>query len=129
MTPELRAELDRIEEFLMGPQGADLAMVLSALRGPDETNEIVKESTTNFIRNAAFPRLHAIAAASSGGCNARECWMMIVDSRGLALNHSTLILRAKELILDAVVKEHFLDHVRRAALVLGLVNVLGLVKD
>jgi hypothetical protein len=60
MSPELRAELDRIEDFLMGPHGAELANVLSALRGPDFPDvDHVKEETTIHIRRAAFPRLAA----------------------------------------------------------------------
>ena len=57
MTPTLRAELDRIDEFLNGPEGAELALVLSAIRGPDipHTDE-VKYATTNHIRRAAFPK-------------------------------------------------------------------------
>lgn len=57
MTPTLRAELDRIEQFLMGPEGRDLAAVFSALRGPDDCNLDLKMKTTAWIRGAAFPKL------------------------------------------------------------------------
>lgn len=121
MTPELRAELDRIEEFLMGPQGADLAMVLSALRGPDNDNDTVKECTTTFIRTTAFPRLGHIPAAPGLGANAREAWVMYLDPRGFTTNHDYLIARARAAHgIDAVVRSHFTGHARRAAVILEI---------
>lgn len=60
MLREVREELDRIEDFLMrGDQAsADLAMILSALRGPDNDNEDIKSRTTSPLRTMIFPRLY-----------------------------------------------------------------------
>lgn len=53
MNAEVRAELDRIREFLEGPDGSKLWDVLSALRGPDNENREAKNETVR-IRRAAF---------------------------------------------------------------------------
>lgn len=73
MTPTLRAELDRIQDFLMGPEGGDLADVLSALRGPDVEPDYVKDRTTVHIRRAAFPKL---SLGSSAAFTAHSRWTM-----------------------------------------------------
>jgi hypothetical protein len=102
MTPELRAELDRIEDFLMGPQGDTLTDILSALRGPDDENETLKRRTTVYIRQAAFPRL-----AINSSCSRQ--WIMTLGP-----------MFAKAAVLDG--STHFLRHVRFAARVLGLLS-------
>ena len=58
MTPELRAQLDTIDGWLQeGNENAGkLWEVLTALRGPDSGDMIVKNATTIHIRAAAFPR-------------------------------------------------------------------------
>lgn len=123
MTPELRAELDRIEEFLMGPQGADLSMVLAALRGPDNDNDTVKECTTTYIRTAAFPRLERAPAIVGLGANAHEAWVMWRDPRGFTTDHDALFARASEGGRpNPIIRSHFIGHVRRAAIVLELMS-------
>ena len=59
MLPEVRAELDRIEAFLLRFDEAarDLAAILSALRGPDSDDYEVKRKYTLPIRCKAFPKL------------------------------------------------------------------------
>ena len=60
MSPRTRKMLDQIDTFLARPATAEpgeLWDVLTALRGPDSDNEMVKEYTTCPIRRAAFPKL------------------------------------------------------------------------
>lgn len=104
MTPTLRAELDRIEDFLMGPEGGLLMDVLSALRGPDEpTKDHKKAATTVHIRAAAFPRL----AASSGRFTDNGKWQIA----------STVSFRRPDIGYDY---GHFESHINKAAEHLGL---------
>ena len=51
--------LDQIDTFLAsrGSESGELWDVLTALRGTDSDNVMVKESTTCPIRRAAFPKL------------------------------------------------------------------------
>jgi len=55
-----KAMLDLLDRFFAGRAGyaqkEALWIVLSALRGPDDDNVILKELTTERIRGAAFPR-------------------------------------------------------------------------
>ena len=60
LTKAVRAELNRIERFLLkgGSNAIDLWSIMTALRGPDYANEsIIKEHTTAPIRTKAFPNL------------------------------------------------------------------------
>lgn len=64
MTKSVRAELNRIERFLLkgGTDAIDLWNIMSALRGPDDINggiddSYIKENTTAPIRTKAFPNL------------------------------------------------------------------------
>ena len=54
-----RGMLDLIDKFLArcNRESGNLWDVLSALRGPDDEDEITKKRTTMLIRDAAFPRL------------------------------------------------------------------------
>ena len=54
-----RGMLNLIDKFLARCDGesGNLWDVLSALRGPDDDDEITKKRTTLLIRAAAFPRL------------------------------------------------------------------------
>ena len=55
-----KAMLDLLDRFFAGRAGyaqkEALWIVLSALRGPDDDNVVLKELTTARIRTAAFPR-------------------------------------------------------------------------
>lgn len=110
MTPTLRAELDHIEEFLMGPEGSKLAAVLAALRGPDEVavsetdNWHLKDETTVHIRSAAFPRL----AGTSGNGYARTGWVMWTNRSFNPLARSK--------------SPHFTGHIEDAARALDLMS-------
>ena len=73
MLREVRQELDRIEQFLLrGDQAsADLAMLLSALRGPDNESfsyEKMKEKMTSPLRSMMFPKLYIAAENYEGHC-------------------------------------------------------------
>lgn len=59
MLRDVRRMLNQIEKFLdrKDQASADLAHILSALRGPDSDIDSVKESTTCLIRKAAFPNI------------------------------------------------------------------------
>lgn len=104
MTPELQAELDRIENFLIGPQGHALASILSALRGPDEGDYNLKAATTTHIRSAAFPRLKdRVEWGHSVG------WDMDTSSH-FDTNH------------PYIGRTHFKSHVEAAARLLGLMH-------
>lgn len=91
MLREVRQELDRIEDFLMqsNQASADLAMILSALRGPDfpDFEDSIKERTTSPLRTMVFPRLYEVAMVWIGNERvrsttniwkkfSRRCWSM-----------------------------------------------------
>ena len=94
MLREVRQELDRIEDFLMqsNQASADLAMILSALRGPDHVErgyeeDSIKERTTSPLRTMVFPRLYEAAMFWAGSKRirsttniwrkfSRRCWGM-----------------------------------------------------
>lgn len=61
MTTTLRDTLNKIEEALLGPDGQELWAVLTALRGPDEHSDKLKDEVTAPIRGAAFPKLRMMA--------------------------------------------------------------------
>lgn len=103
MNPKLRAELDRIGEFLAGPNGAALADVLSALRGPDSNDVALKERTTTLIRRAAFPQL--LATPISEGSASASSWSLQVNVAGIIL---------------PLPRDHFSNHIKSAADALGL---------
>lgn len=110
MTPTLRAELDRIEDFLMGPEGKQLADVLSALRGPDAGGGGLKFRTTNFIRTAAFPKLTEASQDRDGlDGSANDSWML--DRNGEHISVPTGVNKPSY---------HFLSHIESAARVLDL---------
>ena len=54
---KLRKQLDQIDAWLCAEGGADLADVLSALRGPEGDDRALKARTTIWIRRTAFPCL------------------------------------------------------------------------
>jgi hypothetical protein len=57
MTKKLREALDQIDELLLDPLlSRDLWDVLTALRGPDSENGVLKVLYTAPLRSAAFPR-------------------------------------------------------------------------
>lgn len=54
----LRKMLNEIDTYLCGTYGADLWVILNALRGPDFNDAYdVKEATTSVIRSTAFPQV------------------------------------------------------------------------
>lgn len=60
MSPETRKELDRIDMFLANQPSVvarELWNILTALRGPDNGNDAIKDETTCVIRTKAFPQL------------------------------------------------------------------------
>lgn len=107
MTETLRAELDRIQEFLLGTEGFALANVLAALRGPDDGDEVLKTSTTNFIRTAAFPNIDQ---------NFHLPWTTSHHLDGFTTKYDEL----RERGTDNPVNYHFISHIRSAAVILGL---------
>lgn len=58
MNKKVRKMLDRIDAFLAKPgkESEELWDILTALRGPDDQDNVVKEATTAVIRWQAFPR-------------------------------------------------------------------------
>lgn len=71
MKAEVRAILDLVEDVLMRDDvvASDLALILSALRGPDDTTKDtyqLKLNTTACIRSMAFPRLYASIVEDEG---------------------------------------------------------------
>lgn len=116
MTDTLRAELNRIETFLLGPEGKHLALILSALRSCDgpQAERFPKTITTMPIRGAAFPRL-----LRRDGINpytsATECWA-IGDPADLATRSD---LQGRR---EAFSDDHFLDHLIQAADLLGILR-------
>lgn len=101
----LRAQLDQIDQWLTEPGGGALWDVLSALRGPDDES-ISKGTTTIPIRVAAFPKM--------AGVFDRYYYSHEV---GIKANFDH---RYSELRLGLIPPGHFLQHIRSAALVLGL---------
>lgn len=115
MTPRLREMLNTIDGFLQETgDGRDLALVLSALRGPDASGiegvDAVKMQTTAAIRTAAFPGLAKMAELPKSWKGASEVWKM-ADPRDF---------RDPEGSIRGVLGWHFLDHVTEAARVLEL---------
>ena len=114
MTPECRAELDRIETFLMRRDiaSAELATILSALRGNDanicesKTEPYPKEATMT-VRMEAFPRL----------CQVRELYLAVTGTCW-AFHFGTLPTSFQKAVLKQA-GEHFTDHVVGALAVLG----------
>lgn len=113
----LRKELDRIEDFLLGPYGEDLAAVLSALRGPDNESDHLKDMTTCVIRTAAFPRLATssmplrgkwLFAPSGAVLKTMRLW----DDDGFDANASQPYHRWGGF--------HFISHIKVAAKALGI---------
>lgn len=117
MTETLRAELDRIEDFLMGPEGAALAAILSALRGPDNDDRFLKSKTTLHIRRAAFPRIAEESARSRNSWGDTEMnlgWVMFSPFRQGTPEPPL------ETSLDLCWSKHFMRHIRSAVFSLGL---------
>lgn len=88
MTKVVRAALDQIEEILLkkGPDAANLWAILTALRGPDESDHKIraelKSQKTIPIRRRAFPRIAAqVDHASKEGA-------MFIDDVQVCLNAS-----------------------------------------
>jgi len=121
MRERTREILDRIDEILLAGAKADwddaeddygvaieLWNVLSALRGPDvkDGNEFdLKDTTTVHIRRAAFPKL----AAWADRARRQYAGGMQIWSR-------------KRFDFSSEDDSHFIDHVRVAAKVLGLIK-------
>lgn len=107
MTPKLRAELDRIEEFLLGDEGASLAHVLTALRGPDSGDLVVKQATTTHIRSTAFPRL------------AKQFGSLFTEP-GSVNHYDMWDFKMGKLTLPAEGWSHFYSHITLALSALGI---------
>ena len=103
ITPRVRKLLDDIDTVLAegSNDSADLAKVLSALRGPDNVDSALKGSTTAFIRRAAFPKTY-------------DAWL---DD---AFSHQWSFWTNGEHITMAWRVDHFRDHIYQAAQALGL---------
>ena len=120
MTPTLRAELDRIGEFLQGPEGNELAAVLAALRGPDETplssfdNSFLKDETTVHIRRAAFPRLATRYDAHLAVHPSGRTWA--------GVGSWTLVTKRPFNAHSRSKSQHFTNHIEDAAYVLDMVT-------
>ena len=109
MTPTLRAELDRIEAFLAGDEGADLGVILAALRGPDD-EDLRKKSLTIHVRRAAFPRL----ARKLRFWGVGKLWTLYLPKDAFVMPPSPSL---EDVVLH---RDHFLSHIRDAAKVLEM---------
>ena len=105
----VRGMLDLIDKFLARCDGesGNLWDVLSALRGPDDDDEITKKKTTIPIRAAAFPKLKKALDSSSR-------WISGPSNRcpGMGMNGVSPY--------DSTGRGHFYTHANGAARVLGL---------
>lgn len=100
-SPEIRAELDKIEEIILNSSHPiSLLNVLSALRGPDNEDPDIKKAQTNWIRTVAFPRL---TAEENGGSTP---WMVNRSEEPDYISTANL--------------EHFSTHIRLAYMALGI---------
>jgi len=101
---KVRETLDVIDNVLCGNDGAAWKLwdVLSALRGPDTGNFVLKRSTTAPIRRVAFPKFAKVA-----------------DERG-SFGPSFRSDGYERPSLDNPAGPHFYGHIRMAAAVLGL---------
>lgn len=110
MSPETRKELDRIDAFLANQPSVvarELWNILTALRGPDNRNDALKDETTCVIRTKAFPQL---ANSFFSG-----------DKTGAVFAMSdTLPKYLNNLQLPLHVSYHFAIHVNRAYSVLDI---------
>lgn len=117
MRDKVRRALDLIDEVLAekNKDSADLAAILSALRGPDldDDNDDVrdlKSMTTAAIRTIAFPRTESRGSWNRG-------WLEINDTRGWIMNSADTLQRPKEgdsLHSHGTGRGHFLQHVHMA---------------
>lgn len=109
--PSVRTILDQIDEFLCGPDGLELADILSALRGPDHNYDcgtsLLKERTTTHIRAAAFPLLKA------------------KNESRRKYNIDWSFQQEKSLVIDNYIHHHFLGHIRMAREALGMNPTTG----
>lgn len=116
MTPEARAELNRIEDFLMrnDKSSAQVMAVLTALRGEDKDESgfgvevFSKTHLTVPVRRAAFPRM-ALAGVLYEVGKGETAFGMGIDS-----------IYTGKLVLAKGASRHFRTHVRMAAEALGL---------
>lgn len=106
MTPTLRAELDRIEAFLAGDEGADLGVILAALRGPDD-EDLRKKNLTIHVRRAAFPRL----ARELRFWGVGKLWSLYLPKEAFVVPPPSPV---------GYHNDHFLSHIRDAAKVLEM---------
>lgn len=105
----LREMLDVIDRFLArkGEEAARLALVLSALRGPDTDNFSLKEKTTAVIRATAFPLLFK-------GADHLECSVGRFSALGLMREDDQIVFPPNG------TDRHFGIHTAEAAKALGL---------
>lgn len=99
----LRARLDVIDGWLAEGDAlsSELADVLSAIRGPDGDSDVVKSSSTTFIRKEAFPK-----ASDAYDQNVFTMWSFHRYGDQIHLSEDN--------------EYHFNDHIERAAKALGL---------
>lgn len=99
MKTKLRKLLDQIDNYLSTEEEDDsraLWAILSALRGPDDYDDVrYKDATTSVLRAAAFPKT-ALVSSSVGG---RVCASMVNDDAYRATFRGRLALRS-----------HFITH-------------------
>jgi hypothetical protein len=107
MRPKVREILDTLDAFFTTEDLKDtkpLWDILSALRGPDNSDEEVKDSTTIPIRCAAFPKL--------AWMEQERYRLMLGDYRTGAVFHSMRGANIKYQGPEGY--DHFQNHVQRA---------------
>ena len=107
MRAKVRAALDAIEDILMNADqdSADLAAILSALRGPDDGNEEKKAQTTIPVRCVTFPRLSA--ARGYLPITGSRCWSFGVYGKAYSLVAPAPVDHSKA-------PDHFSEHYKMA---------------
>jgi len=117
MDARVRKLLDEIDEMLLPGDVAasELWNVLTALRGPDAEFDVIKDVTTAPIRGAAFPKTCQQALAQRGQHELPEQVFARVGAQfeSPARFDKTVVGQGHL---------HFANHVRNAALELGLID-------
>lgn len=122
MKPELRNALDTIGAMLETDIGADLWSVLTALRGPDNDDMVLKERTTAPIRTLAFPNLapsHSYGRNVGYGSGPAGTSVAMVVKGGDATVRLTAAEDSERLTAAGDSADHFINHVEAAAKALG----------
>lgn len=109
MTPQTKAALAYLDLLLSQKDltAREIATVLSALRGPDNEDNNLKERTTAIIRAVAFPKTSVAVNRSS-------------FPLGWVFNRMLDPWMGKESFSDNALGDHFTRHARGAAEVLGI---------